>query len=85
MKPAPCTRSRGQKWWYYADEPRVNGLQTDEPRSIVRFLADAWKPRPDKNWETGINPLTVDQNLALFTTIDRAQIVELLKLGLSGV
>ncbi len=39
----------------------------------------------DKNWETGINPLTVDQNLALFTSIDRSQIVELLKTGLGSL
>ncbi len=77
--------SRGQKWWYYDDEPRVPGLQTDDSRSIVKFLADAWNPRPDKHWETGINPLTIEQNQTLFTTIDRAQIVDLLKLGLSGV
>ncbi len=76
---------RGQKWWYYNDEPRVDGLATDEPRSIVTFLADAWKPRADKNWETGLNPLTVDQNVALFTSIDRSQIVELLKTGLGSL
>ncbi len=47
---------RGQKWWYYDDEPRVDGLATDDPRSIVTFLADAWKPRATKTGKPGSIP-----------------------------
>ncbi|MFN0055466.1 MAG: TIR domain-containing protein [Planctomycetales bacterium] len=77
--------SRGKPWWYYDNEPRVEGLTTDDPRSIVEFLADAWKRRPDKGWETGINPLTTSENLELFDTVDTGRMVELLVRGLERV
>jgi SLOG cluster2/TIR domain len=76
---------RGQKWWYYGDEPRLADLAVDDSRSIVDFLADAWKPRTDKPWETGINPLTRDENLELFETVDPTRMIELLVKGLSGL
>jgi hypothetical protein len=76
--------TRGQKWWYYADEPRVAEMQVDDPRSIADFLADAWKPRPHLGWETGINPLSREQNLELFATVDLARMVELVLTGLNA-
>lgn len=75
--------TRNQKWWYYDDEPRVDGLPVDDPRSIVEFLADTWKAQTDKGWETGINPLSRDENLELFETVDLARMVELLQRGLT--
>jgi hypothetical protein len=77
--------TRGQEWWYYDDEQRVDGSTVDDTRSIVAFLADAWKPQPDKGWETGINPLTQAENLELFDTVDLARTVELLHRGLSAI
>jgi hypothetical protein len=76
--------THGQKWWYYADEPRVAEMQVDDPRSIADFLADAWKPRSDMGWETGINPLSRAQNLELFETVDLARMVELVLTGLNA-
>jgi hypothetical protein len=76
--------ARKQNWWYYDSEPRLLGLPVDDPRSIVDFLADAWQPRPEKAWETGINPLTRTQNLELFETVDFARMVELIQIGLSA-
>ena len=49
---------RGQKWWYFDDEPRVDGLATDDPRPIVTFLADAWKPC--RRQELGNRPQSLD-------------------------
>jgi hypothetical protein len=77
--------ARGRRWWYYGDEPRLDGLPTDHPKPIVDFLAEAWKPRPGTKWETGINPLTRDQNLELFESVDQARIVELVLTGLTGL
>jgi hypothetical protein len=74
---------RAQKWWYYDDEVRVDGLPVDDSRSIREFLAQAWQPRADRGWETGINPLPAAQNMELFETVDVSRIVELLHHGLS--
>jgi hypothetical protein len=76
---------RLQKWWYYDDEERVAGLPVDDPRSIREFLAQAWQPRADSGWETGINPLSRGQNMELFETVDVSRMVELLQKGLSSV
>lgn len=75
--------ARGQSWWYYGDEPRVPNLPVDHPLAITLFLREAWKPNTALGWETGINPLTREQNLALFETVDIAEMVELLVNGLA--
>lgn len=86
---APETRdlyaSRGQKWWYYDQEPRIANLLVDDDRSIVDFLADAWKPHAELGWETCLNPLTRDQNQELFETIDLARMVELIQTGMNAL
>jgi hypothetical protein len=74
--------SRGQNWWYYDNEPRIQGLAVDDTRSIREFLADTWKPRADRGWETGLNPLTRSQNQELFETVDLARMVDLIQFGL---
>lgn len=76
---------RAQKWWYYDDEKRVDGLLVDDSRSIRAFLAQAWQQRADRWWETGINPLSRAQNVELFETVDVSRMVELLQKGLSLV
>jgi len=75
--------ARNQRWWYYDDEPRIEGLPTDDNRSIVQFLADTWQTGNDRGWETGINPLSRGQNQRLFDTVDLAEMVELLHSGLT--
>ena len=75
--------SRGRDWWYYDNEPRIAGLKVDDTRSIVEFLADAWKPQPDRGWETCLNPLTRSQNLELFETVDLARMVDIIQAGLT--
>lgn len=75
--------ARNQKWWYYNDEPRIQGLPTDDDRSIVQFLAENWQKGNDRGWETGLNPLTREQNLRLFETVDTAELVGLLHIGLT--
>jgi hypothetical protein len=77
--------ARGQRWWYYADEPQTPGLAAEEPRPIVEFLADAWKPRADTNWETGINPLTREENIELFETVDLGRMSQLIEIGMRAM
>ena len=66
-------------------EPRLEGLPVDDSRSIVEFLADAWNPQPDRGWETALNPLTRDENLELFETIDLVRMVELIQVGMDAL
>jgi hypothetical protein len=73
-----------QRWWYYDDEPRITGLQTDDDRSIVQFLADTWEESDSRGWETRLNPLTRQQNQRLFETVDLSEMVELLQVGLNN-
>jgi hypothetical protein len=75
--------SRNQHWWCYDNEERISGMPTDDPLSIVDFLAQTWEPNPDKDWETGINPLTRAQKLELFETTDPIVMAQLLYTGLS--
>jgi hypothetical protein len=78
--------ARGQKWWYYHDEARLDGLAVDDPKSIVEFLSDAWKtPKPALGWETRINPLSRAANEELFTTPDLTRIVELVLEGMGKI
>ena len=77
--------ARRQHWWYYDNESRIDGLPVDDSRSIVEFLRDAWQPSPDKGWETRINPLTREQNVELFETVDLARMVDLLHRGLAAL
>jgi hypothetical protein len=74
--------TRGQNWWYYDNEPRVIGSKVDDERSIAAFFADAWKSHSEWGWETCLNPLTREQNLELFETVDLARMVELIQCGL---
>ena len=74
---------RGQKWWYYDKEPRIAGLDVDDDRSITDFLADAWKTQEKRGWETCLNPLTREENLELFETVDLGRMIELIETGLS--
>lgn len=78
-------KQRQQRWWYYNDEERIEGLPVDDDRSIVEFLADAWKPKHGSKWGTGINPLSPDENLELFETVDCEKIITLILDGLSVV
>lgn len=75
--------ARGQKWWYYDKEPRIAGLDVDDDRSISDFLADAWKTQEKRGWETCLNPLTREENLELFETVDLGRMIELIETGLS--
>lgn len=75
--------SHNQRWWYYDREPRLSDLRTDDDRSVVQFIGDAWRPSASRGWETSLNPLTREQNLQLFETVDLARMIELLCIGLS--
>ena len=76
---------RRQKWWYYDNERRLPNLLVDDSRSMVEFLADAWKPNAGQGWATCLNPLTRSQNLELFETVDLARMVELVQVGLNAI
>jgi hypothetical protein len=78
-------KQRKQQWWYYDDEERIEGLPVDDDRSIVKFLADSWKPKRGSKWKTGINPLSPDKNEELFETIDCEKIITLILDGLSVI
>jgi hypothetical protein len=78
-------KQRQQKWWYYDDEARIEGLPVDDDRSIVTFLADTWTPKDGSKWKTGINPLSPDENLELFETVDCERIITLILKGLSAI
>ena len=75
--------TRNQRWWYYANEDRIDGLPTDDESSIVQFLADTWQTDSESGWETRLNPLSKQENRRLFETVDLAEIVELLQRGLT--
>lgn len=75
--------TRKQRWWYYADEDRIDGVRTDDARSIVQFLADTWQTSNEHGWDTGLNPLTKRQNQRLFEAVDLAEIIDLLHDGIN--
>lgn len=74
-----------QNWWYYDEENRIDGLPVDEQASIVEFLANTWESQKVSGWGTGINPLTPDENIELFNTVDCAKMVALLQRGLAAI
>lgn len=77
--------ARGQKWWYYDNEPRITGLTVDDSRSIVEFLCETWKQNTNRGWETCLNPLTRSQNVELFEAVDLARMVELVQVGMNAI